>query len=298
MNIRRLAPAKVNLMLHVVGRLKNGYHRLQTVMTFVDCYDVLTVTHGHQQDTLTITGEFADSLITGTGVNSVLQAKQWFYRYFDLPVLFFQIVLEKNLPVSAGIGGGTSDAAAMIATLLDWHKLNLSQVQKQQLVIASGALGADVPVCLAFQLGLGHHFWLDGSGVEDLPQTLLFEESLDIVLINPNIAVNTGVIFSKLNQSFSSALPIPSITSMSDMIKFISHTQNDLQQPACQACPSIPDIPKIVKNFTSEQTIVRQSGSGATYFMMAQDSKTAGNIAKHLQQNYPNWWVKAGKTIR
>ncbi len=296
MHIQRIAPAKINLMLHVTERLKNGYHHLQTLMTFVDCYDVLTLTTAHSQDNLTITGSFANTL-QGSGMNSVIQAKQWFYHYFNLPTLFLKIVLEKNLPVAAGIGGGTSDAAAMIAALLDLHQLKLSLDQKQQLVIASGTLGADVPVCLAYQLGLGHYFWLDGSGTEELPQTLKIEEPLDIVLINPGIAVNTGIIFQGLHQSFSPTILTPSITSTSEMLAFISHTKNDLQQPARHAYPSIPDISSIVKHFTDEQIIIRQSGSGSTYFVVTKSSNTASTLATHLQQIHPIWWINAGKTI-
>ncbi len=283
-------------MLHVVGRLNNGYHHLQTLMTFVDYCDVLELTTGYQKDTLTITGIFANAL-KNPSINSVLQAKQWFYHYFDLPVLFFQIKLEKNLPVAAGIGGGTSDAAAMIAALIDIHQLELSLAQKQQLVIASGILGADVPVCLAFQLGLGHYFWLDGSGTKELPQTFKFEEPLDIVLINPGIAVNTGTVFQSLNQSFSMAIPMPVITSTSQMLTFVSHTQNDLQQPARQAYPGIPNISSIVKGLVDTLSIVRQTGSGSTYFVLAPNAKTTCILAKHLQQNYPNWWIKTGKTL-
>jgi 4-diphosphocytidyl-2-C-methyl-D-erythritol kinase len=296
MHIQRLAPAKINLMLNVVGRLNNGYHHLQTLMAFVDCCDVLELTTGCHQDTLTITGIFADAL-KKPGINSVLQAKQWFYQYFDVPVLSFQIALEKNLPVAAGIGGGTSDAAAMIAALIDIHQLELSLTQKQQLVIASGMLGADVPVCLAFQLGLGQYFWLDGSGTKELPQTLKFEEPVDIILINPDIAVNTGTVFQSLNQSFSIAIPTPVITSTSEMLTFLSHTQNDLQQPACQAYPSIPDISSIVKNLADPPAIVRQTGSGSTYFALTPNTKTACTLARHLQQSYSNWWVKTGKTF-
>ncbi len=284
-------------MLHVIKRLDNGYHHLQTLMAFVDCCDVLELTTDeHQQDTLTLTGIFADAL-KKPSINSVLQAKQWFYHYFDLPALSFQIKLKKNLPVAAGIGGGTSDAAAMIAALIDIHQLELSLAQKQQLVIASGMLGADVPVCLAFQLGLGYYFWLDGSGAKELPQTLKFEESIDIILINPGVAVNTGTVFQSLNQSFSIAIPTPVITSTSQTLTFVSHTQNDLQQPACQAYPKIPDISSIVKDLVDPPLIVRQTGSGSTYFVLAPNAKTACILAKHLQQSYPNWWVKTGKTL-
>lgn len=296
MLIQRFAPAKINLMLHVVGRLPNDYHHLQTLITFVDCGDLLTLKEVNPQDDLIITGEFANSL-QGEGLNSVIQAKDWFYRYFDCPKCFFAIELEKNLPIAAGIGGGTSDAAAMIATLIGWHHLELSLRQKQRVVIDSGVLGADVPVCLAFQLGLGSYFWLDGSGTAELPQAFDLKEDLNIILINPGVLVNTAAIFKNLNTCFSKVISPPLLQTKADIFDFLTLTHNDLQEPARQAYPDIPDIAQKVKSLTVDEITVRQSGSGSTYFVVAKNASTIQQLAFQLKKTYPDWWIKFGESL-
>lgn len=299
MLIQRFAPAKVNLMLHVVDRLVNGYHHLQTLMTFVDVGDFLTIEEKESADELILTGEFAHSL-QGDSSNSVIQAKEWFYQQFNQPVRFFKIQLEKNLPVAAGIGGGTSDAAAMLAALLAWHQIDLSQAQKHELVRASGILGADIPVCLAFQLGLGSFFWLDGSGIGELPCSIHVADSLSFVLINPGIAVNTGMIFQNFHSSsqfFTPVLSQPAIFSMEGLIEFMRCTRNDLEVPARCVYSDIPDISKVITKLGAETAIVRQSGSGSTYFVLTEATQAAQTLAKKLKDDHPNWWIKAAKTI-
>lgn len=296
MQLQRLAPAKVNLMLHVVDRFPDGYHDLQSLITFVDAGDQLCLEGEAQADDLKIIGEFAGALDDGQ-TNSVIQAKEWFYRYFNFPELFFKIELQKKLPVAAGIGGGTSDAAAMIATLLSWYQVELSAVQKQELIIASGILGADVPVCLACQLGLGSFFWLNGSGKKELPQTVAFEDKLDIILITPNIPVSTGAIFKALKIAFSQAIVMPIIKSKLELLEFMSNTQNDLEFPARIAHPSILDIPEIVGKLAHKPAMCRQSGSGATYLVVVEDKTQAQQLAKQIQQEYPQWWIQVAKTL-
>lgn len=296
MLIQRFAPAKVNLMLHVVDRLHNGYHHLQTLMAFVNEGDCLTIEEKENTDEFSCTGDFAHSL-QGGSTNSVILAKKWFYHQSSRPERFFKIQLEKNLPVAAGIGGGTSDAAATIAALLAWHQIDLSRGQKKELVRSSGILGADVPVSLAFQLGLGSFFWLDGSGVGELPLPVNIQACLPLVLINPGIRVNTGVIFQEFTYPFTLRVAQPEITSVADLISFIQQTHNDLEKPACVVYPDIPDIPALIDDLGFKTVIVRQSGSGATYFVVTENFHSAQVLAEKLRHIYPDWWIKVTKTM-
>lgn len=323
MHIQRFAPAKINLMLHVVERLDTGYHRLQSLMTFVDMGDHLIINSKKDKegvDTLVCTGAFAPSL-PKDGTNSLIQAKQWFYHQLNLPEQFFNIQLEKNLPIAAGIGGGTSDAAAMIAALLAWHQVDLSTMQKQEFVKTSGVLGADVPVCLAFQLGFGSLFWLNGTGVNNWPipvnisPSYLINTSPDksssidtntdtdpgFVLINPGIAVKTGTVFQALTPPWTPPLAQPEITSGTDLLTFIRHTHNDLEKAARTVYSGIPDIPTIITRLGFKTAIVRQSGSGATYFALTESFSMAQALTQTLTQAYPNWWIQTtrieGKTF-
>lgn len=290
MKWNRLAPAKINLMLQVVGRLTNGYHHLQSLIAFTQYGDQITVTSSLQkEDMLALTGSFAAQLENGEP-NSILQAKKWFYHYFCLPEQFFQISLEKNLPVSAGIGGGTSDAAAMIAGLIKAHHLPLTLEEKQQLVIASGELGADVPVCLAFQLGLGNLFWIEGTGATSLPHSLPLKENIEILLFNPGIAVNTAKIFQTGNLSFSEPLEQPIFNSLKAMLTFLSVTRNDLQMPARHIYPSIPDFLQMHSLFDRKEYLIRQSGSGATYFIINYQGQPLKSVTTYLEKNFSLKW--------
>lgn len=283
-------------MLHVVDRLANNYHHLQTLMAFVDVGDFLTIEEKESADELICTGEFAHSLQGSP--NSMIQAKEWFYYQFNQSERFFKIQLEKNLPVAAGVGGGTSDAAAMIVALLTWHQIDLSEAHKHDLVKASGILGADVPVCLAFQLGLGTFFWLDGSGLGEVPNAINIMGDLNLVLINPGVPANTGVIFQQLNQSFTPSLSQPLLACISDLIDFMQLTHNDLEKPARNIYSDIPNIPEIIANFGFKTTVVRQSGSGATYFVLAETAQAAQTLERQLKTDHPDWWIKAAKTIK
>jgi 4-diphosphocytidyl-2-C-methyl-D-erythritol kinase len=283
-------------MLHVVSRLDNGYHHLQTLVTFVGIGDCISIATKKKEDELHCTGPFS-SWLKGNKVNSIILAKKWFYHHFNKPEQFFKIHLQKNLPVAAGIGGGTSDAAAMIRALLTRHDLDLSISQKQELVRASGILGADVPVSLAFQLGLGSLFWLEGTGMSELPLSMNREPSLNIVLVNPAIPVDTGVIFQNFTPSFPQIKPRPQMTSVSDIISFIQETQNSLEKPA-QGLYNLPDIPSVISNLGVKTIVIRQSGSGATYFVLTETDSCAQTLAEKLRFLYPNWWIKATKTLK
>ena len=166
MTITRLAPAKVNLMLHVVGRLPDGYHHLQSLIAFASIGDQITLEKA-DKSCLTVDGPFAEHVPLGPE-NSIVLAAQWLgKKYPDIGQV--HIHLTKNLPVSAGIGGGTSDAAATIAALFDYQKIPLSSVEEDNLILTCGVLGADVPVSLAHQFGRGPLLWIDSSGRESLP---------------------------------------------------------------------------------------------------------------------------------
>lgn len=290
MKWNRFAPAKINLMLQVVERLPNGYHHLQSLIVFASVGDQITVTPSlKEEDLLLLTGPFSTLLENGE-TNSILRAKKWFYQYFSSSEQFFQITLEKNLPVSAGIGGGTSDAAAMLGVLIEAHHLFLTLEEKQQMVVASGELGADVPVCLAFQLGLGNLFWIEGTGATSLPHPLPLKENIEILLINPGVAVNTAKIFQTGNFSYSEPLEQPSFTTIKDMMAFLSITQNDLQLPARHLYPSIPDFLQVYSLFDKKEFLIRQSGSGATYFVINYYGRPLGPLITYLEENYSLAW--------
>lgn len=277
-------------MLHVLGRLANGYHRLQSLIIFVDVGDKLDITP-HNSDSLTLTGQFAP-LLKKEEENSIFKAKRFFYDYFKLLPQFFTIHLEKKLPIAAGIGGGTSDAAAMLALLLDFHGIKLKLQEQHDFICASGCLGADVPVCLSFQLGLGVLFWLDGSGVEELPQSIPLSQPLYLVLVNPGVLIHTNLIFKNLKSPFTPFLTLPSLKVTQDILTFLKRTKNDLELPARRAY-QLPDL----SAFKGRGDLIRQSGSGATSFILIGTAAKAKDLKNWIQSENSSWWVEVTESL-
>jgi 4-diphosphocytidyl-2-C-methyl-D-erythritol kinase len=161
MRMTRIAPAKINLMLHVVGRLPDNFHHLQSIVTFTHSGDDIVIEKA-PEFAITVTGTFA-ARIPPQQDNIIVKAIQWVNQRYNWNE-FYHCHLTKNLPVASGMGGGSSDAAATIAAILHLHKVSLSLPEINALVLDSGMLGADVPLCLAHQLDQGSLLWIDSSG--------------------------------------------------------------------------------------------------------------------------------------
>jgi 4-diphosphocytidyl-2-C-methyl-D-erythritol kinase len=178
------AYAKINLALHVRRRREDGHHEIETLFAFVDDGDLLSVEVA-EQDSLTITGEFAEGLSTGPD-NLVLRAVG-LARELGAAVPPLAIALEKNLPVAAGLGGGSADAGAMLRLIVrEWPSgLTLDAVAAD-----SAVLGADVPACVLSQTMLG-------TGVGDLLRPISDSDvaRLPVLLVNPNVPLLTGPVF-------------------------------------------------------------------------------------------------------
>lgn len=183
-------------MLHVVQRLVDGYHHLQSLIAFADIGDEITIEKA-EASSLTVDGQYA-SHVPLAAENSMVVAARWIKERF--PVIDqVHLHLTKNLPIASGIGGGSSDAAATIAGLLKCYQISLSEEEEESLILASGELGADVPVCLAHQFGWGPLLWIDSSGRETLPIPLDLPLPGVLVLVNPGVGVSTRAIFSKIH---------------------------------------------------------------------------------------------------
>lgn len=258
------APAKVNLTLHITGQRSDGYHLLDSLVAFADVGDRLTVSLGGS--TLTVSGPRAAGVPLGPE-NLVLRAAS----HMGVSA---RIHLEKHLPAAAGIGGGSSDAAAVLKALAD---LTGHPVLDQGL-----ALGADVPVCMVARGAL-----MQGIGETITPVAL---PPLSAVLINPGVAVSTGAVFSGLISKENPAMdPMPPFRDALELIGWLRTQRNDLEAPACAAQPVISDV--LVALQEQGAMLARMSGSGATCFGLFADSKKAAEAALNLAR--PNWWVAA-----
>jgi 4-diphosphocytidyl-2-C-methyl-D-erythritol kinase len=279
------APAKVNLTLRVLGRRADGYHELESLVVFADCGDRLTFTPGSALS-LTLSGATA-SEAGADADNLVLKAARALAaRIPDLVLGAFR--LEKNLPVAAGLGGGSSDAAAALRLIAQANKLALDNPDLQA---AARATGADVPVCLDPRPRL-----MRGIG-EQLSEPLPLPQ-LPAVLVNPGVALATKHVFAGLNASTQLGAPfdlvaaIAKLESRDQLLHMLETQPNALEAPAIVLQPVIADVLTVLRGLAGCQ-LARMSGSGATCFGMFASAVDADAAAKILRAKYPNWWAQA-----
>ncbi|MDZ4868925.1 MAG: 4-(cytidine 5'-diphospho)-2-C-methyl-D-erythritol kinase [Alphaproteobacteria bacterium] len=286
---RRFAPAKINLFLHVGDKRTDGYHDLVSLIAFADTGDWLEVRDAKRQS-LSITGPFADALKDETD-NLVLKAARdldvWAEErgHKTSPV---ELILEKNLPIAAGIGGGSSDAAAVLHLLAEHWSL---PIPIDELESIGKAMGADVPVCLrgcpTLVSGMGEIL----SPAPELP-------AFSLVLVNPGIEVPTKRIFNTISVRSGTVPPPfpPRFESARTFAMFLDGLFNDLAAPAKAIAPVIMSAEGALVA-TEGCLIARMSGSGATCVGLYEKDEDAVAAAAKIAQANPNWWVKAARTF-
>lgn len=276
------APAKINLYLHVTGRRDDGYHLLDSLVGFAAIGDRLTVTSAPSFE-FTLTGPFAPALAhTDPNANLVVRAARALATATgrDLPC---RIILEKNLPLASGIGGGSSDAAAVLLALaLLW---DLPSTALPLTEIARG-LGQDVAACLYRR---SCYFRGVGDVVEPAPEL----PSCGIMLINPMVQVATPSVFKARTGKFSSAAPLVPTKNLDDLAAQLRQRRNDLYEPAIQVAPEIADCLSAVAA-APECLLARMSGSGATCFGLFSNVAHAEAARAAVASHHPGWWTAAG----
>ena len=270
--VQRIARAKVNLALHVVGRRADGYHLLDSLVAFADFGDVVTVEPAHSLS-LSITGPMAAGLSAGPD-NLVLKAAQM----LGSP-LGAAITLEKRLPIASGIGGGSADAAATMQALGALWGCALPDAGQVL------ALGADVPVCLA-----GQSCRMAGIGDQISPIAL---PPAHLVLVNPGVGLSTAAVFGALlrrdNPPLPPAAPMPDAVALA---AYLGHCRNDLEAPALSLVPQIGAVLAALQGQTG-CLLARMSGSGATCFGLFASASAAEAAATDLRAQSGAWWVQA-----
>ena len=265
--ITEFAPAKVNLTLHVTGHRADGYHLLDSLVVFADIGDRITVRPG--PPCLRVTGPMAAGVPEGPE-NLVLRAAVLAGSEVD-------ITLDKHLPAAAGIGGGSSDAAACLRALA-----RLTGVRLPDDVLA---LGADVPVCL-----LAHAARMCGIGEKVEPLARL--PVLHAVLVNPRVAVSTPAIFKRLARRDNPPMParLPGWHTAENLIHWLTTQRNDLQEAAIKEAPVIAEVLQRIAA-TEGCALSRMSGSGATCFGLYPDAQAAQRAADALRDDRCDWWI-------
>lgn len=282
--LAELAPAKVNLSLQVLGRRRDGYHELDSLVAFA---------RGESSDRLTLDGDAPDGLaITGRtsmqlegGPNLVLMALEAARRRWpNLRAGAFQ--LEKRLPVAAGIGGGSSDAAAAIRLL---QRLNPEIAGDFAWAEIAKSIGADVPVCLEPVAGR-----MSGIGAE--VERLASFPPLDAILVNPGVPLATAAVFKALGAPPLEGPPrlslLPRLATPDDVVEALSTRPNDLQRVAVALCPAVAEVLDVLA-WVEGARIVRMSGSGPTCFALVDNAQAAQRGVDRIAAVHPGWWAVA-----
>jgi 4-diphosphocytidyl-2-C-methyl-D-erythritol kinase len=282
--------AKVNLTLRVVGRRIDGYHDLESVVAFADCADRLTLAAGPELHLRAI-GPLAEAC-GDTADNLVLKAARLLAE--RVPGLKIgEFTLDKVLPVAAGIGGGSADAAAALRLLARLNDLSLDDARVREVALATGA---DVPVCLASSA-------CDMTGVGETLLPLDVPE-LPCVMVNPRLPVATRDVFQALGLrngellvGVTDVIGAPAWpgkgASIADWIAALKLVLNDLEAPALRVQPAIGEVLASLR--ASEGVLLaRMSGSGATCFALFANASEADRAAQNIRTAYPQWWVHAG----
>lgn len=272
MAVEAFAPAKVNLSLHVTGRRPDGYHELDSLVVFADIGDRIQVELS-DSPSLVVEGEMAAGVPTDA-TNLVMKAQK-------LMGVSASVRLYKTLPNAAGLGGGSSDAAAVIRAV--------SELSGMPIPGDVLSLGADVPACLA-----GTALRMRGLGERITPVPGL--PTLNAVLVNPNVPVPTRDVFERLETPSNAPMPdaMPQGISAAEFALWMRDMRNDLEPPAILLQPVIAQVLGAF-SVTPGCQLARMTGSGATCFGIYDDAETASSAAGRLREAFPGWWVAAAR---
>ncbi|WP_269220751.1 4-(cytidine 5'-diphospho)-2-C-methyl-D-erythritol kinase [Brevundimonas vesicularis] len=278
-----LAPAKINLFLHVGAVDADGYHPLSSLVAFADVGDRMSVEPADRLS-LIVDGPFGGGL-GATDDNLILRALRQLGEACGIGEPMLKVTLDKRLPIAAGLGGGSSDAGAALKLARDVLAIDLDNAA---LEAVAGVVGADGPMCLRMRTA-----WAEGRGdvLTDEPRL----PSLPAVLFNPGVPSPTGAVYRAYDagpfRSANRPAP-PSDWSLEKAIDWLSVQRNDLEAPAVSLTPAIAEALRAVAD-TPDVALTRMSGSGATVFGLYRTDAAAKAAAAILAEIHPSAWVRA-----
>jgi 4-diphosphocytidyl-2-C-methyl-D-erythritol kinase len=279
MRIVERAPAKINLSLEVLGRRVDGYHELDSLVTFAACGDALALTPG-RGCRITVTGPFARDIV---GPN-LLERAIALLRQSDARLRFGTIALEKNLPVAAGLGGGSADAAALLRAVRRANPDRADRIAWRQV---ARALGADVPMCLDSSPARA-----SGTGEElaalELPR-------MHAVLANPRLPLGTARVFAALRPPsgpLRPLAPLPRLHDVESVAAFMRVRANALEAAATALLPAIAEVKSELAALPGCR-IAAMSGSGPTCFALFPGRAEAAAGAALLAARRSGYWIVA-----
>jgi len=274
-----LAPAKINLFLHIIGKLPNGYHALESLFVFANQGDRLQFQPASHL-TLEVTGPFHDALTDAAPEHNLVYKAALALQKISGTTKGAKITLEKNIPIAAGLGGGSSDAATTIRSLMALWELDIPE---PELYALATSLGADIPSCL-----YGKACYVEGLGEKLTPITF---PKVPLVLVTPPCAISTIWSYQQIRPPYTASLEhFPTaFEDMDGLVQLLSSTQNDMAAAAHSKEPMIHEVLDALA--TSEGCLLsRLSGSGPTCYGLFENIEAADHAATQLQQEHPDWW--------
>jgi len=279
----RLAPAKVNLFLHVGAPAADGYHPVCSLMVFADVGDHVAMELG--EGSLTVSGPFAKGLGSEAD-NLIFRAVRAFVAELGHPMAELKMALDKQLPVASGLGGGSSDAGAALRLIRD---VFAPQIDDARLEKVAASLGADGAACLWARPAIA-----EGRGERLSPAPGL--PALPAVLVNPGVAVSTPAVYRALDTSRAfgdvtrPSLP-QAFESPEEVAAWLAGLGNDLETPAIAVAPQVGTVLATLRE-EPEVLLARVSGSGGTCFALCADDFAAETLAERIEAMAPHWWVR------
>lgn len=282
--IKASAPAKVNLTLHVTGQREDGYHLLDSLVVFANVADQLGATTAPDLS-VTVNGPFSAGVPTDHS-NLIIRAAEALRSVRGVK-LGAALSLEKHLPHAAGIGSGSSDAAATLAMLAElWGVAPLPATAPEVI-----ALGADVPVCV------GAPTPIRMSGIGDVRSPVPALPNCALVLARPPVDVPTGPVFEGLATKDGAPMtPMPDGLNFDGFARWLAIQRNDLQAPAEVIAPLITEAITKLQSLP-DVAVAGMSGSGATCFALIKDMATARRVARIMQVAHMDWWVAPAEVL-
>jgi len=282
------APAKLNLFLHITGKRADGYHLLESLVAFTAFGDAVEIVPDAELS-LAVEGEFAHLLPVVGDDNLIMRAAR-LLRQKSAGAGGAKIILRKSIPVGAGLGGGSTDAACVLRALAALWKVELQARD-------FATLGSDIPACLAAMPA-----WVGGVGEQVRPVAMA--TGAWVVLVNPRMPLLTAEVYGRVSDArcqvsdkkeFSSDTRHPApdtISSFDTLLSLLCSTRNDLEAPALELMPVIGDILAAVRA-TEGCALARMSGSGATCFGLYRSENEARQAAEYIRKTHPLWWCVA-----
>jgi 4-diphosphocytidyl-2-C-methyl-D-erythritol kinase len=278
--IREDAPAKLNLYLHLLGKRADGYHLLESGVVFTSLVDTFEV-QAADELRLVVEGAFAEQAGGGEG-NLVLKAARLLQQETGV-ASGAVITLTKSIPVGAGLGGGSADAAATLRALMRLWGVSLTPEALHRIAIQ---LGADVAMCIESKPVIAR-----GIGEELSPWPFPLPP-MHALLVHPRVPLLSVDVYRAVDIAQCSTSPMSPLTNGEELV---AYTRNDLEAPAQHVSPVVGEVLGALRALTPPPSLVRMTGSGACCFALYADANTANAALSALRAAHPQWWMALTK---